>query len=57
MLLYDGWELGSKSLSFAISIAILIKASPSVPCGLQYEKFNVPDAVRVLDALVETLSY
>lgn len=28
-----------------------------VPCGLQYEKFNVPDAVRVLDALVETLSY
>ncbi|KAJ8522372.1 hypothetical protein ONZ45_g1016 [Pleurotus djamor] len=28
-----------------------------LPVGLQYEKFNIPDAVRVLDAIVETLSY
>ncbi|KAI0042699.1 pyruvate dehydrogenase [Auriscalpium vulgare] len=27
------------------------------PMGLQYEKFIIPDAVRVLDAIVETLSY
>ncbi|KAL0571050.1 hypothetical protein V5O48_010905 [Marasmius crinis-equi] len=27
------------------------------PNGLQYEKFQIPDAIRVLDAVVETLSY
>lgn len=29
----------------------------SVPAALQYEKFLIPDALRVVDALVETLSY
>ena len=28
-----------------------------VPNGLNYERFHVPDAVRVVDALVETLAY
>ncbi|KAF5331116.1 hypothetical protein D9619_005954 [Psilocybe cf. subviscida] len=28
-----------------------------LPNGLQYEKFHIPDAIRVLDAVVETLSY
>ncbi|KAH7923481.1 pyruvate dehydrogenase [Leucogyrophana mollusca] len=28
-----------------------------VPAGLQYEKFNMPDAIRILDGLIETLSY
>ncbi|KAF8623498.1 hypothetical protein AX15_006281 [Amanita polypyramis BW_CC] len=28
-----------------------------VPVGLQYEKFLIPDALRVLDAMIETLSY
>ncbi|THH17525.1 hypothetical protein EW146_g3307 [Bondarzewia mesenterica] len=27
------------------------------PVGLQYEKFFIPDAVRVLDAIVETLTF
>ncbi|KAJ7685519.1 thiamine diphosphate-binding protein [Mycena polygramma] len=27
------------------------------PVGLQYEKFYIPDAVRILDSIVETLSY
>ncbi|KAF7295515.1 Pyruvate dehydrogenase [Mycena indigotica] len=27
------------------------------PVALQYEKFYIPDAVRILDAIVETLSY
>ncbi|KAJ7085727.1 pyruvate dehydrogenase [Mycena belliarum] len=27
------------------------------PVGLQYEKFYIPDAVRILDGIVETLSY
>lgn len=29
----------------------------STPVGLQYEKFIIPDAVRILDAIVETLTY
>lgn len=31
--------------------------SESTPVGLQYEKFIIPDAVRILDAIVETLTY
>jgi len=27
------------------------------PAALQYEKFNIPDAVRILDGIVETLKY
>ncbi|KAF5373569.1 hypothetical protein D9758_000823 [Tetrapyrgos nigripes] len=27
------------------------------PIGLQYEKFNIPDSLRILDAIVETLTY
>ncbi|KAG5638974.1 hypothetical protein H0H81_008194 [Sphagnurus paluster] len=27
------------------------------PVALQYEKFHIPDAIRVLDAMVETLQY
>ncbi|KAF7311420.1 Pyruvate dehydrogenase [Mycena kentingensis (nom. inval.)] len=27
------------------------------PVALQYEKFHIPDGVRILDAIVETLSY
>ncbi|KAF8964007.1 thiamine diphosphate-binding protein [Flammula alnicola] len=28
-----------------------------IPNALQYEKFHIPDAIRVLDAVVETLTY
>lgn len=28
-----------------------------VPAGLQFEKFNMPDEVRILDGIMETLSY
>ncbi|KAG2739234.1 pyruvate dehydrogenase [Suillus brevipes Sb2] len=28
-----------------------------VPAALQFEKFNMPDAVRILDGIMETLSY
>ncbi|KAG9318614.1 thiamine diphosphate-binding protein [Chiua virens] len=28
-----------------------------VPAALQFEKFNMPDAIRVLDGIVETLTY
>lgn len=29
----------------------------SIPAALQYEKFHIPDAIRVLDAMMETLRY
>lgn len=29
----------------------------STPVALQYEKFYIPDAVRILDGVVETLTY
>jgi 2-oxoisovalerate dehydrogenase E1 component beta subunit len=29
----------------------------STPVALQFEKFYIPDAVRVMDAIVETLKY
>ncbi|EAU88822.2 pyruvate dehydrogenase [Coprinopsis cinerea okayama7 len=28
-----------------------------LPVALQYEKFHIPDAIRILDAMVETLAY
>lgn len=31
--------------------------SRSTPVGLQYEKFIIPDAIRILDSLVETLAF
>ena len=34
-----------------------IKTCLSTPVALQYEKFHIPDALRVLDAVTETLSY
>jgi 2-oxoisovalerate dehydrogenase E1 component beta subunit len=31
--------------------------SSSTPVALQYEKFYIPDALRIMDAIVETLSF
>lgn len=28
-----------------------------IPVPLQYEKFHIPDAIRIVDAMIETLSY
>ncbi|KAF6763912.1 pyruvate dehydrogenase [Ephemerocybe angulata] len=28
-----------------------------IPVGLTYEKFHIPDAIRVVDAIIETLTY
>lgn len=28
-----------------------------IPVALQYEKFHIPDAIRILDGIIETLSY
>lgn len=37
--------------------ARLTSVASSVPVGLQYEKFHIPDAIRVVDAMIETLTY
>lgn len=29
----------------------------STPAALQYEKFIIPDAIRILDGIVQTLMY
>lgn len=29
----------------------------SLPAALHYEKFNIPDNIRILDGIVETLTY
>ena len=29
----------------------------STPVPMQYEKFHIPDALRILDGIVETLTY
>ena len=34
-----------------------IVAYDSVPAALHYEKFIMPDALRIVDAMVETLNY
>ena len=36
---------------------MVIKSCLSIPVALQYEKFHIPDALRVLDAIMETLLY
>jgi 2-oxoisovalerate dehydrogenase E1 component beta subunit len=36
---------------------MLTSTPRSTPVPLQAEKFYIPDAVRILDALVETLTY
>jgi len=28
-----------------------------VPAALQFEKFIIPDAIRILDGILETLTY
>ena len=36
---------------------LCVRPRRSTPVGLQYERFYIPDAVRILDAIVETLAY
>jgi hypothetical protein len=33
------------------------KSLCSTPVGLQFEKFIIPDAIRILDAIMETLAF
>jgi len=33
------------------------EVSFSLPNAMQFEKFHVPDSIRILDAIMETLSY
>jgi hypothetical protein len=42
--------------SFGI-VPFLIRFDLSTPVGLQFEKFYIPDVIRVLDGMMETLKY
>ena len=37
--------------------ALLALVQFSTPVPFQYEKFYMPDALRIMDAIVETLQY
>ncbi|VDC06670.1 unnamed protein product [Peniophora sp. CBMAI 1063] len=46
-----------KELFLRLKAPVRRVGSWDTPSGLNYEKFILPDAVRVLDALIETLTY
>jgi len=35
----------------------MLTISRSTPVGLQFEKFIIPDSIRILDAVLETLAF
>jgi len=45
------------SFSFVMTPAHGVLFTCSVPAALQFEKFNMPDEIRILDGIIETLSY
>lgn len=47
------------SLSFKTRFLLLLIFSRvfSLPAALQYEKFLIPDTIRILDGIMETLAY
>lgn len=49
--------MGVSTLRFDRQHPLMSLALCSVPNGLAYEKFHIPDPVRIMDALVESLSY
>ena len=42
--------------SRVLFLFLLTPPRRSTPVGLQYERFYIPDAVRILDAIVETVA-
>ena len=48
------------SLSFKTRFLLLLLIFSrvfSLPAALQYEKFLIPDTIRILDGIMETLAY
>jgi hypothetical protein len=45
------------STLYLILQSLIVTFLSSVPNALQYEKFHIPDALRILDGIVETLLY
>jgi len=50
-------RLGVSQSSFLFASMLLTILSLSTPVALQYEKFYIPDAIRILDAIVDTLTF
>lgn len=49
-----GWEW---VFFLPLAVDFLKVYDDSVPAALQFEKFNMPDAIRILDGIIETLTY
>ncbi|KAG1827587.1 uncharacterized protein BJ212DRAFT_1313238 [Suillus subaureus] len=49
--------IGGAGREIAVEASVRRITGWDVPAGLQFEKFNMPDAVRALDGIIETLSY
>lgn len=52
-----GVSLFSFSYIFACCAWVDVVFLNSLPAALQYEKFLIPDPIRIMDAIVETLNY
>lgn len=57
MLQLKGLPVGSESCFSISRLDAKISNINSIPAALQYEKFHIPDTIRVLDAMIETLQY
>lgn len=53
---FDVSQDGSECIYLDLCPRLMI-GMKSIPVALQYEKFHIPDAIRVLDAVLETLTY
>lgn len=43
--------------SLSVAMGSLTESPSSVPAALTFEKFIIPDPIRILDGVMETLTY
>jgi hypothetical protein len=53
-VLLVGSKCSASPLTGGLGILTILR---STPVGLQFEKFIIPDAIRILDAIMETLAF
>lgn len=49
--------MGVRASLFVLIIGSLIEPPSSVPAALTFEKFIIPDPIRILDGVMDTLTY
>lgn len=50
-------RMGVRASLFVLIIGSLIESPSSVPAALTFEKFIIPDPIRILDGVMDTLTY